>query len=279
MKLIGVQFDIAWEDRAANFSKVRAMLRSHSPGRKTGVSSDCKGLIVLPEMLSTGFSMNLDRTLETDARETETFLAQLSREHGTYVVGGQSTRGPDGRGRNEAVVVGPGGNVVTRYAKLHPFSMGKEAEYFTGGDEIVTFRCFDARPDGSGPTVAPFVCYDLRFPEVFRLGMLRGAQVLVVIANWPVARVEHWTTLLRARAIENQAYVIGVNRCGKDPYLTYPGRSMIVDFRGNVLAEARDGEEVISTDVDLPALVKYRSELPFLADVRRRFLGDEKGKQ
>src|SRR5215211_6174516 len=124
MKLIGVQFDIVWEDRAANFAKVRAMLRSNSPSRNAGVSSHCKGLIVLPEMFSSGFSMNLDRTLETDARESEAFLSEVAREHGAYVVGGQSTRGPDGRGRNEAVVVGPGGNVVARYAKLHPFSMG-----------------------------------------------------------------------------------------------------------------------------------------------------------
>jgi len=120
--------------------------------------------------------------------------------------------------------------------------------------------------------VAPFVCYDLRFPEVFRIAAARGAQLLAVIANWPSAREAHWLTLLRARAIENQAYVAGVNRCGEDPRLRYTGRSVIIDPRGEVLADAGSDEAVITADIDLADLEEYRRSFPALADMRRELL-------
>jgi predicted amidohydrolase len=254
--MIGVQFDIAWEDRSANFAKVSAMLAKSPPQRGA--------MVVLPEMFGSGFSMNLDRTAEGDERQTESFLAGLARQYAGYVVGGLAILGEDGRGRNLAVVAGPDGNIVARYAKIHPYTMGKEAEHFSGGDKVVTFAAGEY-------TIAPFVCYDLRFPEIFRVSAARGAQVMVVIANWPAARVEHWTTLLRARAIENQTYVIGVNRCGNDPYLAYPGRSMIFDFKGNLLADAGGGEGIIAADVDAAALQQWRREMPALVDIRKEF--------
>src|SRR5437867_8813935 len=99
--------------------------------------------------------------------------------------------------------------------------------------------------------------------------MQRGANVIVAIANWPSPRVEHWMTLLRARAIENQCYVLGVNRCGNDPSLSYPGRSLIVDYRGNVLADGGEGEGVLRAEVNFGALAAYRKELPFLPDAKR----------
>lgn len=255
MQLVGVQLDIAWEDGAANHEKVRAMLEASPP--------EPGALVALPEMFASGFSMNVERIAEDTARPSERFLCETAKRYGVYLVGGLATRGPDGRGRNEAVVAGPGGEVVARYCKIHPFSPGKESQHYCGGDAIVTFAC------GGGLRVAPFVCYDLRFPEIFRAGMARGANVFVVIANWPSMRVEHWVTLLRARAIENEAYVLGVNRCGKDPYLPYPGRSLIVDFRGEVLADAGSAESIITADADGAAVEKYRAELPFLHDVKR----------
>ena len=116
--------------------------------------------------------------------------------------------------------------------------------------------------------VSPFICYDLRFPEHFRVAARRGAQLITVIASWPVARIQHWVTLLQARAIENQAYVAGVNRCGTDPKLSYNGRSLIVSPRGDILADAGNGECVISAGLNLKELLAYRAELPFLADMR-----------
>lgn len=104
--------------------------------------------------------------------------------------------------------------------------------------------------------------YQLR-PEAVR----RGANLFTVIANWPAPRIDHWTTLLKARAIENQAYVVGVNRCGRDLHLSYSGQSVIFDPRGRVIAEAGSEEEAISAGLDLQALVSYRQELPFLKDM------------
>ena len=253
MHLIGVQLDIAWEDRKRNHARVLKILENHPPRRDA--------LVVMPEMFASGFSMNVAKIADDAERGTEGFLRDLSRRFGVYMVGGLATQAADGRGRNEAVVTSPGGEVVTRYCKLHPFSPGKEKQHYCAGDEIVTFECNNLR-------VAPLICYDLRFPEAFRRATRRGAQVFVVIANWPSPRVEHWVTLLRARAIENQAYVIGVNRCGRDPYLPYPGRSLIVDYKGDILADAKAEETSIAAETDAVAQLAYRRELPFLDDMR-----------
>ena len=255
MELLALQHDIAWEDRETNHAKVRTLLDAARPQRGS--------LIALPEMFASGFSMNLDRIADNETRASERFLCDIAKQHGAYVIGGLATKRADCRGLNEAVAAAPDGRVVTRYAKIHPYAPGKEAQHYAGGDAIVAF---DA---GNGFTVAPFVCYDLRFPEIFRAAMQRGANVMVVIASWPSPRVEHWITLLRARAIENQCYVMGVNRCGNDPYLPYPGRSLVIDFRGNVIADAGDREGIVRADADADALKQYRAELPFLADARR----------
>jgi predicted amidohydrolase len=252
MQLVGIQLDIVWEDREANFQRVRSLLEQNPPRRGA--------LVALPEMFDSGFSMNVPKIAD-DERRTEQFLRNTARQFDVYLIGGLATRGPDSRGRNDAVVASPAGETVARYCKLHPYSPGKEKQHYTAGDTIVTF-------DWLGVPVAPQICYDLRFPETFRRAARRGARVIVVIANWPTPRVEHWVTLLRARAIENQAYVLGVNRCGNDPYLAYPGRSLIADFRGNILADAGERGGVITANVDPAAQSAYRKELPFLDDMR-----------
>ena len=128
------------------------------------------------------------------------------------------------------------------------------------GDRVVTFRWHDV-------TVTPVICYDLRFPETFRTGVERGAELFVVIANWPGERHLHWTTLLRARAIETQAYVVGANRCGADPNTSYAGGSVIIDPWGNILADAGAGEAVINAELDHEAQVRYRATFPALRDI------------
>ena len=253
MKIIAVQLDIAWEDKPANHAKVRRLLDTQRP--------EAGSLVLLPEMFSTGFSMNVAGVHDTETNADRGFLRELARSLRCTVIGGLVTRDADGKGQNHALVVSPEGEERACYTKLHPFAPGKEAMHYVGGADVCTF-------EWAGFTVAPFVCYDLRFPEAFRRATRVGANLLTVIANWPAARIEHWITLARARAIENQAYVVAVNRCGNDPWLAYPGRSLIVDPKGNVLADAGDGERVIGADVDLAALQAYRKEMPFLADMR-----------
>ncbi|MBA3441983.1 MAG: carbon-nitrogen family hydrolase, partial [Pyrinomonadaceae bacterium] len=146
------------------------------------------------------------------------------------------------------------------YCKLHPFTLGGESRNYLSGSGLQVLTCNEF-------TVAPFICYDLRFPEIFRAAVRRGANLFTVIANWPTPRSDHWITLLKARAIENQAYVVGVNRSGRDPQLSYSGQSMIFDPHGRVIAEADAEEGTISANLDLQALVSYRQELPFLKDM------------
>ena len=256
MKLIGVQLDTVWEDKAATFDHVRRLLEASKP--------EPGSLVVLPEMFSTGFSMNVAGIQEGSKRAAEQFMESLAREFSTYVLGGVVNLGPDGRGRNQALGYSPQGREIVRYDKMQPFSLGGESKHYTAGDSIERF-------DWQGMSVAPFVCYDLRFPELFRLAVMKDekgppAQLFAVIANWPYPRESHWTTLLAARAIENQAYVIGVNRCGADPRYTYFGRSMIIDPHGKILVDAENTEKLIVAEVDVADVEGWRRDFPALAD-------------
>lgn len=253
MKIIAVQPDIVWENKAANHARVCALLDERRPERGS--------LVVLPEMFATGFSMNVAGITDARTRETQRFLAETARQFGVCLMAGIVSEETEGRGRNEAVVFAPDGTEIARYCKMQPFTLGGEADHYTPGPCVTAF-------EWSGFTVAPFICYDLRFPELFRSATRRGATLLAVIANWPAVRVEHWVTLLRARAIENLAYVVGVNRCGNDPKLTYPGRSLIIDPKGNVLADAGEAEGTIAADVDPQVVHDWRRDFPALKDMR-----------
>ena len=254
MHVVAVQFDIAWEDRAANHAKVAALLERQPPPRDS--------VVVLPEMFASGFSMNVAKTAQDETRADERFVAALCRRFGVWCVAGVVSGGASREmGRNEAVAVGPQGQLVARYCKMHPFSLAGEDRCCERGADVATFDC-------AGFTLAPVICYDLRFPELFRLATRRGASVFLVIANWPDARAEQRLILLRARAIENQAYVVGVNRVGDDPGHHYAGQSVVIDPRGDVIAQAGDDEQLLHADLDPGTLKDYRVSFPWLRDVR-----------
>ncbi len=254
MNVIALQLDIAWEDKSANFTKVRRLLAEAGPERDS--------LVLLPEMFATGFSMDTEKIAEPYGGETEQFLAGLAKEFGAFVLGGAAMRARDGRVRNKALVFSPAGELLAFYAKMRPFTLGGESDHYTAGERPLVWRWGEC-------TVAPLICYDLRFPELFRASAAaHRPELFTVIANWPEKRVEHWVRLLQARAIENQAYVAGVNRVGRDPYYAYPGRSLMVDPQGEIVADAGPGEGWIQARLDLPMLAKYRQGLPFLADIK-----------
>jgi omega-amidase len=257
MMVHGCQLDIIWENKLENFRRVGQLLakRKISPG----------SLVVLPEMFATGFSMNASNIAESENGLTASFLRLLAREHRAYVLGGFVRRGPGQKMFNEAVCLAPSGKRVAHYDKLHLFTPGDESNHYSSGDQLVMFRWADLK-------VAVFICYDLRFPEAFRLAVLRGAQVMVVIANWPHKRHSHWLALLRARAIENQVYVIGVNRCGRDPKLGYDGGSVIIDPRGDTITSAGRHESVISAKLDPAVLSQWRKEFPAIKDARAEII-------
>ncbi|MGH8021112.1 MAG: nitrilase-related carbon-nitrogen hydrolase [Opitutaceae bacterium] len=253
MEVVALQYDIAWENRPENAAIIHRMLTEASPGPGA--------LIVLPEMGLTGFSMAPDKVADGPARETERILRTLARAHRAHVLGGLVTRAPDGRGRNEALLAGPTGEVVARYSKIHPFSPAGEHRRYEAGKEVVVAAC-------GAFQLAPFVCYDLRFPEIFRTAARRGATLIAVIANWPETRHAHWRTLLQARAIENQCWVVGVNRCGRDPKFNYPGGSLVIDPFGTVVAAAGEGEHALRASLDPAAVARFRKDLPALADLK-----------
>jgi predicted amidohydrolase len=252
MKIYGVQLDIVWENKPANYERVKALLQAAAP--------EPGSMVLLPEMFATGFSMNVKAIREKAGGKTEKFVSRLARDFQVYVTAGVVQATSD-RGYNQSVTFSPAGAEIARYSKLQTFTLGGESANYEAGRAVATWKW-------NGLSVSPFVCYDLRFPEHFRTAARAGAEVMTVIANWPVARIQHWVTLLQARAIENQCFVAGVNRCGTDPKLTYNGRSLLVNPKGEILADAGNGECVIHAELDVKLLRSYRKDFPFLKDMK-----------
>src|SRR5215813_2319348 len=261
MQVIGLQVDSVWENKAATHERVLSLLDKAKP--RAGA------LVVLPEMFATGFSMNV-AAIHDEARETQDFLSRTAVEREIYLMGGVVMKDrTTGRGRNEAVVYSPEGREVARYCKLQPFTLGGESDHYVAGERVCLFEL-------EGFTVAPFICYDLRFPEHFRAASASGANLIVVIASWPVMRDDHWVTLLKARAIENLAYVVGVNRYGQDPKYYHSGRSCVYDPHGHVMAEACSEEGWIEARLELNRALEWRSSFPAIEDMRPDYGASEK---
>ncbi|MBM4366101.1 MAG: carbon-nitrogen family hydrolase [Deltaproteobacteria bacterium] len=246
-----VQLDIAWEDVAENHRRAeRRVQEAAALGAQ---------LVVLPEMFACGFSMGA--APEAPGGPTESFLAELARGLGVHVVAGVPLLLGE-RKSNCAVWTAPDGS-VQRYAKIHPFSFAREHEHYQPGSRVVTW-------DIGGLRVTPQVCYDLRFPEPFRLAAT-DTDAFVVIANWPDRRRAHWQTLLRARAIENQAFVAGLNRVGDGDGLHYAGDSAIISPWGETLVGGAEQEAVLVADLDPAAIRAARLAFPALRDRRDNY--------
>ena len=250
MKVAAIQHDIVWEDRDATLARLNAKVaRAVEEGAH---------LVVLPEMFAVGFSMAPERVAEPLDGPTVLWLVHQATKHGIWI-GGSVPEHDGGMPRNVFVLVGPGGNVV-RYAKVHPFTYSGEHEQYDAGDRLVTV-------DIEGVRTSLFVCYDLRFADEF-WQLAHGTDLYVVVASWPEKRAHHWRSLLIARAIENQAYVIGCNRVGDGDGIHYAGGSCIIDPLGEVLASEGDHEAVLFADVDAALVAKTRERFPFLRDRR-----------
>ncbi len=251
MKVAAIQHDICWEDAPATRERVTPLIaQAASAGAR---------LIALTEMFATGFSMHPEDISENEGGPNEQFLLEQAALHDAHLVASIAQRGADGRYRNNAVLASPDGT-VHRYAKIHPFSFAGEHEHYAAGDRYLTV-------DVDGLRVSVFVCYDLRFADEF-WALALETDLYVVPANWPEPRREHWRVLLRSRAIENQAYVLGVNRVGSVKGLEHVGDSAIIDPLGRTLAEASVGEAVLIADADVQVVKATRATFPFLPDRR-----------
>lgn len=256
MKVAAVQHDIVWEDpRATTAALATPVARAADAGAR---------LVVLSEMFATGFSMAAERIAEDEGGPTETWLREQARDRGCWVIGSIAQRQaahPGEHPANVAVLAGPGGE-LHRYAKIHPFSYGDEHRHYRPGERTLTV-------DVEGVRVTVFICYDLRFADVF-WAVAPDTDLYVVPANWPAVRDAAWSALLQARAIENLAYVVGVNRVGVAPGarrdVPYDGASVVVDPTGKRLAEARTVETTLLAEVDPAVVTATRERFGFLAD-------------
>jgi predicted amidohydrolase len=265
MRVAAIQTDLAWESPELNRRKLQP--------RIVDAAAAGARLIALPEMWPTGFSLRPEAVAEPEEGPSERFLADMARASGAAVCGSiAQVRPRGGRARNVFVCVLPDGT-LHRYAKIHPFRFGGETERYDGGDELASFTV-------DGVRVTPLVCYDLRFPELWAIAA-PTTDLFVVVANWPRARAAHWRALLVARAIETQAYVLGVNRVGAGGGLDYDGDSALVSPLGELLADAFGRgavETTVAGDVDPAHVADVRARFPFLADRRpdiyRRLRGE-----
>lgn len=248
-----VQQPLAWGDPAANRERFATLLAPLA-GRTD--------LIVLPETFTTGFSMEVERLAESAGGPTGEWLERLAGELDAAITGSVITA-EGGRYFNRLLWAQPGAAGLRHYDKRHLFRMGREHRHFTPGTSAwtVSWRGFQ---------VCPLVCYDLRFPVFSRRRDGLDYELLLYVANWPAARAYAWRQLLRARAIENQAYVVGVNRVGPDGRgIAYPGESAAIDYLGQPLAEAGAEPALLTVALDAAALHAFREKFPAHLDADR----------
>lgn len=251
VRAAAVQFPIALGDPDANVALVEGAL---------GRLAECGvELVVLPEMWSTGFAYRQLNELSLRTDETVERLCGLSASRGMTIIG--SLPEPHGGKVYNTAYVVDRGRVAGSYRKIHLFSLMQEDRSFDPGDRWLVV-------DTSAGRLGVFICYDLRFPELARRLAVEGAEILVVPGEWPRPREEHWRTLLRARAIENQCFLVAANTCGVVGKLDFFGMSMIVNPRGEVLAEAGDEPVEITASLDFAEMADWRARIPCFADRR-----------
>ena len=246
MKIALCQFDQAWEDPRANREKLRSLVDAQKAPWDW---------IIFPEMTLSGFSMDTSKT--TTRPEDIEFFSLMARERKAWVsFGGVED------GFNKLITIDRSGSRASEYSKINLYSFGKEDRHYKRGSKQVTFRL-------DGWAVTPAICFDLRFPRIF-WDPAERTELFVDIVAWPARRSEHWTTLLKARAIENQCYVVGVNRTGKDPTLEYSGNSAVFDPLGKTVLDCGTAEGVSVTEapVDKAMVAKTRERFPFFKDRR-----------
>lgn len=249
MKISVIQPDTIWEEKDANFRILGKMIS------EIGSVPD---IVILPEMFNTGFSMNTDLLSEQSRGMTFEWMISISEKYDCAVCGSYMVR--SGRNHYNRLVFITPDKKYRYYNKRHLFRMGEEHNHFSPGKKRITFSF-------RGVKIFPCVCYDLRFPVWCR--NTDNYDLMIDCANWPAARRNVWTTLLMARALENQCYVAGANRIGKDGLgVTYTGDSLIISPRGEILASAGKNKECsITADISIPGLNEFREKFPVLKDI------------
>ncbi len=253
MKLGLVQYNPKWEDKLANQEKIIELIRNLETN---------PDFLIFPEMSLTGFTMNVEQGEIFDLQLSETlkFFSNLSKIYSVNSIAGFIEKDGD-KFFNTLFVIDREGNIRAKYRKIHLFSFAAENKHYQAGEKLVSVEIENIK-------IGLSICYDLRFPELFRFYAKERVDLIVNIANWPDSRIEHFVHLLKARAIENQCFVAGVNRVGYGKKDYYDGRSSIFDPLGNEIVSVKDEEKIIIAEIDLRLIEEVRRKFPFLNDIR-----------
>ena len=219
-------------------------------------------LVTLPELWDTGYDLTrLTEIADTEGANAQKFLTDLAKKYHVYISGGSIARQTANQVFNTTYLVNPKGKVEVSYDKVHLFRLMDEEKYLQAGDHLAQAQIADF-------LVAPFICYDLRFPEWFRKSASQGTELFILSAQWPTPRIVQWTKLLQARAIENQCFVAAVNRVGSDPKNDFGGYSIVVDPLGEILLQLDDREGFGRISIEQKQVVETRGLIPVFEDRR-----------
>ncbi len=251
LKTALLQYSPEWENKEANRAKITKLLDTTFRG------SD---LLIMPEMTLTGFSMDSKGIAESKDGESPEFFSYIASAYRTSVIGGYVKK--SGRSYyNTLVHYSPNGTLLKEYNKIHPFAYSGEDRHYKAGNR-------PAVSEFSGWKIGLSVCYDLRFPELFRIYAKESVDLIVNIANWPVPRIHHYTHLLKARSIENLCYVAGVNRVGSDPKSAYNGQSSIYAPLGDEVITLIEKEQIQTVALNRDLVLNTKAKFPFLNDIK-----------
>ncbi|KUG25242.1 aliphatic amidase amie [hydrocarbon metagenome] len=251
MKISLFQYSPEWENVEENISIIESILTRNVADEE---------IIIFPEMTLTGFTMESKKFAEEiDGTGTKYFIS-LSQRLKKHIFTGIIERDED-KIYNSLVHFDDYGLIRARYRKIHPFSYAKENQFYDAANETVSTKIDQTK-------IGLTICYDLRFPELYRLYGKERNEIIINIANWPIKRIEHWKHLLKSRAIENQCYMIGVNRIGSDPFNEYNGASAVFDPMGEEVLMCPNEEGIFRAEIDLTKVEEVREKLPFLDDIK-----------
>ncbi|MEW9698922.1 carbon-nitrogen family hydrolase [Paenibacillus sp. SI8] len=251
-----IQMDIAIGDPDTNYTRLNKLLTE-------AVSAEVKpDVIVFPEMWNTGYALTeIHHLADQDGARTKAFLSEFAQKHSVNLIGGSIADKRGDQVLNTIYAFDRQGQEIAEYSKIHLFRLMDEEKFLHSGDQLGRFEL-------EGVPAGAMICYDIRFPELARKLALDGARILFVPAEWPHPRLHHWRTLLMARAIENQMYVVSCNRVGTSGTTNFFGHSMVIDPWGEVLVEGDEREAVLHATIDLNEVVRVRGKIPVFEDRR-----------
>lgn len=254
MRIACVQLNLAFGNPKENFRKVEEKIR-----KAAMLNAE---IVVLPEMWNSAYDLTrLEELADVNGEETKSLLTRLAKELHIHIIGGSVSTKKENHFFNTMYIVNNTGELIAEYDKAHLFKLMDEHLYLEAGASKNIFTLSDVEMGG-------VICYDLRFPEWFRVHSSAGAKVIFVPAQWPATRVDHWKILLQARAIENQCFIVAVNRVGEDPNNSFNGNSMVIAPWGEVLWVGADEETIGLVDINIEEVEEVRKRIPVFKDRR-----------